>query len=198
MCSSDLLPAVLDLPENVEFSKLLKAIASLVSETNCYNFSGLQAAILDGRIHISALPRHDWIRAIKLARPSLSSQSDDVRSITAFNESLITNSSPLASTVNDSENVDRSQACRKLFRAIRSVFASNIPTSEKRAKIQTLLNESVFEIGDLVYAIGEWGSYNLIRPANTKSKLLQASSVETYFSDLAGRVTSVGSGQQLS
>ncbi len=192
------LPDLLALPPNVEFGILLRKIASLAAESNCYYFSGLQAAVLDGRIHLSALPRHDWLRAQKLAVPILSDQASEVQAVTATDEYLLTSTSAKFGNVSDPKSVDKTQACRRLFRGIRKVIDSVLPTSQKCSDIQALLDQSIFKHGDLAYALGEWGAHNLVRPANTKTQKLKKSSAATYFNDLAGRVASVASGQQLS
>lgn len=196
--SLSVLPDLLLLPLDIEFGILLKKIASLVAERNCYYFSGLQAAVLDGRIHVSALPRHDWMRAQKFSVPILDDQIGEEPIITATDESLLTKNSNFIFKIGAANPFDKTQACRKLFRDIRKVIDSEFATSVKCGDIQTLLDQSIFEPGDLAYALGEWGAHNLVRPANTKSKQLQKSSAATYFNDLAGRVASVASAQQLS
>ena len=192
------LPNLLGLPADIEFGKLLKAIASLVAQVNCYNFSGLQAAILDGRVHVSALPRHDWIRALKLERPLLEDLATEVQAITVKDELLLTSATTKKETTNGKSNVDVAKACRNLFKAIRSAISSKAAVSDKCTEIQKLLNSSIFEPGDLVYALGEWAAHNLVRPANTKTQKLKESSVETYFNELAGKVAAVAAHQQLS
>jgi hypothetical protein len=192
------LPKMLGLDEEIEFGRLLKSIALIVAEMNCYSLNGLQAAVLDGRIHVSALPHQDWIRSVKLARTLTDEVSNDSNLPSDPSDSLLTSTFTKAKTIHTETSNDTAKACRSLFKEVRKVITSVLPNKTKCNEIHSLLDASIFMEGDLVYALGEWVAYNLVREANTKSGQLVKGSVVTYFNELAGRVASVGSAKQLS
>ncbi|MBK6594249.1 MAG: hypothetical protein IPG23_16995 [Burkholderiales bacterium] len=188
-CPDKLRPVadLLNLPADADIGTVLSKLAGSVGQHNNVYLSGLHAAVMDGRIHISALPHFDLVRAVKgiaaATEDGLPSQEEGSRvGADAF----------LPRSAEAPEGAERALACRRLFKSVRKALTSIGSKSKKQDDIQEAIAQSGFKNSDLPFAVAAWTSYLLTRPSRTKTGKLTDSSVVVYSSSIASRVAAVG------
>jgi integrase len=173
---------------------LLARVARVVAQVNVVERSGVAAATLDGRVRVSALPHHDWLRVTTGKAPRTvvteSTADDDIDSKL---DALLKKRGHAKIKPQPLE-----VSCRELFHSIRVAMVGTGDKASKQQAIWELLVASPFEIGDLPFALGQWASHLLTRPSRTKSGRLQDDSAERYFNALAPKVAAVGSTANIS
>jgi hypothetical protein len=166
---------------------LLKHMGRLVDQFNILSLSGFDAAVLAGRIKLSALPHGALVRTNEgqalLRSPALSSEVKQLPAEAGVADGY-TNRRPDAAKT--------PEACRDLLRAIGEVLSSSTERSAKATEIERLLKESPFINGDLPHALGLWILHVLGRKSKTHSDVLKLPTVERYFNALASKVSAVG------
>lgn len=166
---------------------LLKQIAGLVDQFNGLTLSGFEAAVLAGRVKLSALPHGELVRTANgqaLVADRLSE---------AAAEPLPTDPSLVEGWDGPGDPAGRTpEACRHLMRAIGRVLSSATERNGKAVEIERLLKQSAFVNGDLPFTLGRWIVHVLGRASKTRSGVLALPTVERYFDALASKVTAVG------
>lgn len=166
---------------------LLKQLSRVVDQFNVITLSGFEAAVLAGRIKISALPHGDWVRStegralqrVAMPNPEATAMLDEA----GIGDGWTGPGDPAGRTPD---------SCRALMKAISSVLTSVTERGGKAVTIETLLKRSPFINGDLPHALGRWIVYVLGRDAKTHADVLKLPTVERYFDALASKVSAIG------
>ena len=167
--------------------QLLERLAAIINQYNTLSMTGFEAAVLSGRVKISALPHSDLVRTTEQAALSTPFDVDKAEPHLPTESSLVDDwDSPSAGTQRSAE------ACRDLMTGIGKVLSSTTERGAKAVEIEQLLKASSFTNGDLPFALGRWIVHLLDRTAKTHSDKLQPSTIERYFDALASKVTAVG------
>lgn len=166
---------------------LLKQIGRVVDQFNIITLSGFEAAVMAGRVKLSALPHGDLVRTAE-GQAFVQVASAKRASDTLPNEaSLVDNW-----TESGDPGGRTPDACRKLMKDISRVLTSSTERGGKAVEIENLLRQSAFINGDLPHALGRWVVHVLGRGAKTHADVLKLPTVERYFDALASKVTAVG------
>lgn len=166
---------------------LLKAMSRIVDQFNVISVSGFEAAVMAGRIKLSALPHSDLVRSAE----AQALRRTDVSEPAAAS---LTNESDIGDGWDHPGDPSRRspEGCRDLMRGIGAVLSSATERGSKAVEIKALLKKSPFVDGDLPFALGRWIVYVLGRDAKTHAGVLKLQTVERYFDALASKVTAVG------
>ena len=164
---------------------LLKQLCRVVDQYNLMTASGFEAAVMAGRLQVSALPHRDLVRATENNALAV---VNDVTEKSGLDESDFEED---WSGTGDTA-AQTAEACKELLTEVGRVLDGKLLRTEKSSEIGRLLKESPFVNGDLPHALARWARDLLTRKPLNGGELLETDTVRRYFNALAPKVSAVG------
>ena len=179
------LAAVLGLDGTSTTRRMLGELAAYVDQSNLLRRSGFDAAVLAGRLQVSALPHSDLVRATEGRALHVEDPTTNLGNDEEDDEELEFDGLESQRSARSAED------CRAFLIRVRRILGGASTREESARLIRKECATSGFGEGDMPHALARWAATLLQRPAKGSSDLLDRESVVRYFDSLAPKVTAI-------